>query len=261
MSKMLDRLSKVLAQADNASTPEEREAYMAKAMELSAISAIDLAVARAHQADKTKVEMPEERAVTVNDYGRKRCRDYFMTLFIAIAGANDCKVLIGNKSYRGYALGFPSDIDVIEALYGTLSVQMETEADAALKRGENKRSDEAGSWSVVDGRVWRREFYDGFTARIRARLWATKRAAEKQAGVTSDASSSTAVALRNKQQEVADFYEKEYGWRRSGTWSPSRSSGSDFTGTAREAGHAAGARASLGNDDDTAMSGSNRKAI
>lgn len=263
MSKTLDRLAKVLAQADNAATVGERDAYMTKAMELSAASGIELAVARAHQADKTKREEPIERAVLVNDYTRKRARDYFMRLFLDIAAANDCKALIGYKSYRGFLHGFPSDIEVVEALYATLSVQMEVEANAALRRGENKVQGEnlfgePAKVSTVDGRVWRREFYDGFIGRIKARLWEAKRAAQKAAGADVE-SSGTAIALRDKAKEVEEFFDKETSWRRMGTWSPSETSG--YSGGAREAGHAAGARASLGREDENAMSGSNRKEI
>lgn len=268
MSKTLDRLAKVLAQADGAANEAERDAYMEKAMVLSAASGIELAVARAHQADKEKREEPEQRAITVNDYSRARARDYFMKLFSAIVEVNDCKLLIGYKSYKGFALGFPSDIDVIEALYATLSVQMEADADAAIKRGQNvetvERWDQATLSYIevaekIDGRIWRREFYDGFIARVNSRLWAAKRAARQEAGAD-DESSSTAVVLRDKSQEVDDFYDKETaGWRRMGTWEPSSTSG--YSRGAREAGHAAGARASLGRDDDNAMSGSNRKGI
>jgi Protein of unknown function (DUF2786) len=267
VSKTLDRLAKVLAQADGAATDGERDAFMEKAMALSAASGIELAVARAHQANKEKREEPEERAVTVNDYSRTRARDYFMKLFSAIVAANDCKLLIGYKSYRGFVLGFPSDIDVIEALYATLAVQMEADADAAIRRGENIVTGEKWDSAVgdyvevtekLDGRIWRREFYDGFIARVTSRLWEAKRAARTKAGAD-DESSSTAVALRDKSREVDDFYDSKTSWRRMGTWEPSSTSG--YSSEARRAGQAAGARASLGRDDDHAMSGSRRAAL
>lgn len=266
MSRTLDRLSRVLALADNATTDGERDAYMTKAIELSAVSGIELAVARAHQADKTKREEPEERAVEVNAYTRKRARDYFMRLFLVIAEVNDCKALIGYKSYRGFLHGFPSDIEVVEALYATLSVQMEVEADAAIKRGQNvetvERWDQLSLEYIevtqkIDGRVWRREFYDGFIGRITSRLWAAKRAAQKAAGADVE-SSGTAIALRDKAKEVDEFFEKETSWRRLGSWSPSETTG--YSAGARDAGHAAGARASLGGDEH-AMTGNSRRAI
>ena len=45
---MLDTLSKLLNQAENAATPEEAEAFFAKAQELATLHAISLAEARAH---------------------------------------------------------------------------------------------------------------------------------------------------------------------------------------------------------------------
>lgn len=138
MSKMLDRVSKVLNQAENASTPEEAATYMEAAQKLAAQNGIELAVARMHQAKKERAEEPEERRIQVNPYTRKINRKHFMELAMYIAQANDVEYLIGGKEYVLHAVGFPSDLNVVEALFVHLSVQMASECDAALKAGANR---------------------------------------------------------------------------------------------------------------------------
>lgn len=136
--RLLDRIGKVLHQAENASTPEEAATYMAKAQELASANAIDLAIARAHQADKTKREEPTSRRITVDPYSWRRSPStkWKVELLHTIAVANDLQCLLGTHSV--HAFGFPSDIDVTEALYNSLVIQMVSGADAALKRGDNK---------------------------------------------------------------------------------------------------------------------------
>lgn len=139
MSKMLDIVSKLLAHAENAGTPEEAATFMEAAQSRAAQNGIDLAVARMHQAKKERAEEPEERRIQVNPYNRKQNRKHFMELAMHIADVNDVKYLIGGKEYTLHAVGFPSDLDVLEAMYVHLSTQMVAECDAALKAGANRR--------------------------------------------------------------------------------------------------------------------------
>ena len=274
MSKMLDKISKLLAKAENAGTPEEAEAFMAKVQELATINGIDLAVARMHQAKKEKVQEIEERRIAVNPHNRKRNRKHFVDLALAIAAVNDVQCTITTNDAAIFALGFPSDLDVVEALNTHLAVQMVTECDEELKRGANKDvrrvlktervkiPDEERAWgesdgkgryydyegeegygtdrwgnyryrapypppthkevpvldehgekiyeekeiSIVDGRVFRNNFYDSFVTRMSGRLWEIRRSAEREAGAL-EVSSSTAVALRNKKEEVKEAHE------------------------------------------------------
>lgn len=142
-SKMTERVAKLLRQAEGA--PEgspEREAFMERALALSAAYSIDLAIARAHTAKKERVEVPEERTFKTGDYssrGRQKSGSKHMTdLMLAILDANDCKALIGGNGIRVFGHGMPSDLDLSERLFVLLSAQMVSEADAALKRGDNK---------------------------------------------------------------------------------------------------------------------------
>lgn len=158
MSKMLDKVSKLLAKAENAGTPEEAEAFMAKAQEMAAQNGLDLAVARMHQAKKERVEDPEERRIQVSPYTRKQNRKHFMELAMHIADVNDVRYLVGGGDYVLHAVGFPSDLDVVEAMYTHLSLQMVTQCDAALKAGANRRLEHVPkqTWEDIpyEARAW-----------------------------------------------------------------------------------------------------------
>ena len=76
--RMLDKVSKLLAKAENAGTPEEADAFMAKAMELATINNIDLAIARQHQAKKELAEEPEERRLQCSPHTLRHNRNQFI---------------------------------------------------------------------------------------------------------------------------------------------------------------------------------------
>lgn len=147
MSRYLDRVSKLLNQAERA--PEgspERAAFMEKAVALAQANSIDLAVARAHQANKEKVEQIEERRIQVGQYishgyGTRTSNNtkWLAELLTDISAPNDVNVLISKDSMFVYLIGFPSDLDVVERLYASLAVQMISEADSLIKKGEHKR--------------------------------------------------------------------------------------------------------------------------
>lgn len=138
MSRTLDRIAKVLNQAENAATPEEAEAYFEKFQFLATQAGIDLAVARAHTVGKEKRESVEvDRSIQVNPYDRKMNKDHFMDLYLAMAEANDVMCTIGGSRTFVFATGFPSDIDVTEALFGVLAMRMAQDCAAKLKAGAN----------------------------------------------------------------------------------------------------------------------------
>lgn len=136
--KTLDTLSKILNQADRAEEGSpEREAFMEKALKMSAATQIGLDIARAHVAKKERIEEPEEREVKVAERSNTRLK-FFTELYCAIADAYGVKYLLSKSGQWVFPTGFPSDLDMVERLYIVLSVQMVQEADAALKRGDHK---------------------------------------------------------------------------------------------------------------------------
>jgi hypothetical protein len=156
--KMLDRISKILNQAERAEEGSpEREAFMEKALALSQAYSIDLAVARAHQANKEKVEEPTKRRFNIGSYHTERVfpgsgsnpdwvtgdrltnnTKWLVDLFDEIAKANDLRQTFSGNGIYVHCHGFPSDMEVAEKLFAVLSVQMLADADAAIKRGEHK---------------------------------------------------------------------------------------------------------------------------
>lgn len=277
MSDLIDKVSKLLRQAERAGTEAEREVFMAKAQSLATVASIDLAVAR-QRADKREArEVPESRKVVLGDE-RKRGNDRLMRLFSTIASTNQVKILIYGNGYAVEALGFPTDIDVSVALFESLVVQMKTAAAEFLATGEYKkettqvaRYERDRYWGdkifvgykekPVDGRVARSSFEKAWTAEVGVRLRQARDEAES-AAVAADlklsadelvnfnenktaapVKSSTEIALAAKEVELADFYKSRTRGLR-GSYKGGQSRG--HSSTASSAGRAAGARASFG---------------
>lgn len=144
---MLTRIGGLLRQAESTDNPHEGEAFMAAAQRLATAASIDLAVARAHAAGREKRATPTQRLVTIGEPGKKGLRTYAQ-LFLVIAAANDVQCDIAQTSAVIYAYGFAGDIDVCEALYASLLIQMVRASDAYIKSSLKERG-------LVKGRVLR----------------------------------------------------------------------------------------------------------
>ncbi|MGV9712202.1 DUF2786 domain-containing protein [Gordonia sp. NPDC003424] len=258
--KLLTRISALLRQAENTDNPHEAETFMQAAQRLATASSIDLAVARAHDPAQRKSTTPISRQVTIGEAGKRGLRTY-VQLFAAIARANDVTVDVAGNSTFVLAYGFESDIDTCEALYTSLVVQMVAASDTYLRSGAYKG--EEFSRVVTRGSGWRARrvvetkplspitarlnFQSAFAERIGKRLSEAREAARDEAfNADPDGErtpSSTAVALRNKEIEVSDFYKSESTAR--GTWRPASAS-AGYSEAARQAGDRAGRNAKLG---------------
>src|SRR5881392_2872122 len=84
--KMLARIAALLRQAEGTDNQHEAEAFMAAAQRLATATSIDLAVARAHSAERTKSQMPVQRTITIGNAGTRGLRTY-VQLFVVIANA------------------------------------------------------------------------------------------------------------------------------------------------------------------------------
>jgi hypothetical protein len=268
--RMLDKLAKILAQAENASTPEEAATYMKKAQSLATLSSLDLAVARQHTAKKEQREQPTHKTINIGQ-ARKLNNARLVNLFLAVAYANDVRSNIAMNSTYVIAFGMPSDIEVVEALYASLLYQMVESANAWLKTGEYKKETVRGKKKVwdsywgawdyetvykpMDGRTARANFYDAFTGRISARLLearteALEAAKEKTYTVPStgvdgkeyEIEVSAALVLFDKKKEVSDYFNAKSTAR--GTWKGSSTTARSTT--ARSAGDSAARSARLG---------------
>lgn len=189
MTTMLERISKLLNQAENAGTPAEAETFMAKAQELATVHSIDLA--RARHATKSKERtVPIQRDVYIGDHGTKGLRT-LVDLFLGICDANDIKVTIAHNATRVYCVGFAEDIDIAEAMFSSLQVQQAKALDQFKAAGEWKgeqvwHEGKYKGWDYIPGCykpiTWltaRLNFQDAYASRIRYRLMDAKRAEER----------------------------------------------------------------------------------
>jgi hypothetical protein len=136
--KIVDQLSKILNQAERAEEGSpERELFMERAMRMSQVYSIDLAVARSHREKKERIEQPEKRDFKVGEHGKPSKSAHFVDLLIAICDNHDIEVTISHSRVYVYGFGMPSDLDVAERLYAILSLQMVQEADKGLREGAN----------------------------------------------------------------------------------------------------------------------------
>ncbi len=257
--KLLTRIGGLLRQAESTDNEHEAEAFMAAAQRLATRSSIDLAVARAHIAGRERRPAPMQKVVAIGESGKKGLRTY-VQLFVAIAAANDVRCDVTRTSTQVYAYGFDTDIATCEALYTSLLVQMVRASDHYIKSGAYRSA--TVEKIVVEtrwGRKVRRRiqapvaavtarlnFQMAFADRIGRRLAQVKADVEAEAvgaDTTAAESAGTALALRNKDLELTDFYSRISEAR--GTWrGPQESTG--YSPAARRAGDRAGRSARLG---------------
>ena len=223
-SSTLDKISKVLAQAERASTTEEASTFFAKAQSLATRYSIDLAVARQHVARSQQRETPIHRRITIGQ-PRQAGNRHFVRLFLSIAHVNDVKANIATNSTSVYPYGFPSDLDVVEALYSNLATHMAESASRYLATGAVRASMVGSSSKAQHVRATAREarlsFYDSYVEAISRRLVVAQEAAERHAIRDLDAgggaAASTSLVLADKRAEVDDYYASNSDAR--GSWS------------------------------------------
>ncbi|WP_245650435.1 DUF2786 domain-containing protein [Nocardia harenae] len=254
--RMLTRIGGLLRQAESTDNEHEAEAFLAAAQRLATRSSIDLAVARAHVAGRQRRATPIQRVIPIGEPGRKGLRTY-VQLFVAIAAANDVRCDVARTSTQVYAYGFAGDIDVCEALYTSLLVQMVRASDQYIKSG-GYRSATVEKVVVQKrlGRTVRRRvaapvapvtarlnFQAAFAARVGKRLAEVKAEVVRDAAPAEAGAPGTALALREKELELTDFYRRTSEAR--GTW---RGAAASLTPSAdaRRAGDRAGRVARLG---------------
>jgi hypothetical protein len=231
--KMLARIAALLRQAESTDNPHEAEAFMTAAQRLATATSIDLAVARSHAATRTRAQEPVQRTITIGNAGTRGLRTY-VQLFAVIAAANDVTVDVASNSTFVYAYGFAEDIDSSHALYASLVMQMVRASEAYIATGAHRPT------PTITARL---NFQLAFGARIGQRLARARDEAKQEVTTRASAVPGTAIALRNKEIELKDFYSRESKAR--GTWQAHRAS-AGYSSSARRAGDRAGRRARLG---------------
>ena len=237
--KMLARIAALLRQAEGTDNPHEAEAFMAAAQRLATATSIDLAVARSHADKRTKAQMPEQRTITIGNPGTRGLRTY-VQLFVVIASANDVKCDVASNSTFVYAYGFAEDIDASHALYASLVMQMVRASELYIASGAHRPT------PTITARI---NFQLAFGTRIGKRLTEAREEAQREATNSSDSRPGTAIALRDKDIELKDFYRQTSAAR--GTWRAS-SATAGYSSAARRAGDRAGRQARLGSSAELA---------
>lgn len=220
LDKIIDRVRRLLKQAEGTNNEHEAATFMAKAHELMIKHAIDQSALS--DADQSKDRIISER---IDVPGRQTGVKARRMLLIAVAGIAKCKLIkYGPQSSSHYEItGYEGDVAYCRALYASLLTQMQT----AL------RLDHASSTTAKNNFMW------GYVDRVASRLVAATVRKEQEAIATS---SSTALVLRDRFADVERFVAAKHpklrkaGWGKMGQYDP----------TARQRGAAAGEQANLG---------------
>ena len=242
--RLVDKVGKLLAQAEGTDNEHEAAAFVERAQQLATAHAVDLELARSRQSARRGGGEPlvQER-VDVGSRG-KRGNRHRVLLYSVVARVNDVLVNVAHDSTYVLGFGHRADLDVVERLWASLAVQMTTAAERRLAAGEHRR---AG----VAAQTWRLSFYDGWVAAVAERLQAAREravaAASEPPAEDRDhraAAPSAALVLRAKAERVQDFYAGASQAR--GSWRGPFSGRTAVSSRAAAAGRSDGSRADLG---------------
>lgn len=240
--RLVDKVAKLLAQAEGTDNEHEAAAFVEHAQALATAHAIDLELARARQRDRHRRaahEPLEQEQVEIGPRGRRGNR-HRVLLYAVVARVNDVLVNVAHDSTYVLGFGHRSDLDVCERLYASLAVQMVAAGQRRLDAGEHRR---AG----VAGQTWRLSFYDGWIEAVGQRLEQARERGTAQAvaaAAPAHGEVSAALVLRAKTDRVRDFYATQSQAR--GSWRGAVSGRTASSRSATAAGRVDGARADLG---------------
>lgn len=144
----LAKIGSLLALAENASTEAEADAAMKRAQILASKHAIDVETARQAVKDRTTRQTPIVRNIVLGERGKRGLATY-VQLFLGIAAANDVTCNIAHNSTYVNAFGFPTDIDMCEALYASLVQQMVKASTEHLRSGEYRHDTYTGWYDLA----------------------------------------------------------------------------------------------------------------
>ncbi|MCW2601364.1 MAG: hypothetical protein JWM02_3193 [Frankiales bacterium] len=235
--RLLDKIGKLLAQAEGTDNEHEADAFVTRAQELATTYAVDLEMARARQAARrlrAADEAFEQRKLVIGERGKRGNRQ-LVVLYLLVAQTNDVMVNVANDSTFVLGFGYPADLDVVEQLWASLATQMASAAAWRLRAGEHRAE---GVASVS----WRLSFYEGWMHAVQLRLQAA-RARALRAHDASEPSGSGALVLREKAHRVREFHDRASEAR--GSWRGARSD-RRVSGSAWHAGERDGQLARLG---------------
>jgi hypothetical protein len=236
--RVLDKIGKLLAQAEGTDNEHEADAFVTRAQELATTYAVDLELARSRQAARrlrNTDDAFEQRRLVIGERGKRGNRQ-LVVLYLVVAQNNDVMVNVANDSTFVLGFGYPADLDVVEQLWASLATQMASAAARRLRDGEHR---EAGIAAVS----WRLSFYEGWMHAVQKRLEAARARAVKQHDKAEPATSG-ALVLRQKAERVKAFHDRSSEAR--GSWRGAERGDRRVSGRAWRAGEQDGRVARLG---------------
>ena len=180
MNKLPQKIRALLAKAERASTPEEAEAYSAKAEELMLRHSIDAATLQAEHPETEKITL---RTFTMGTYAKPKA-----ILLGEVAAAFSARAFAYASHKKVIVHGWESDLETIAVLFESL----ETQAMTAGRAAHAKRS-----W--VEARSFMTSFLTGFAYTVAMRLRARKATVEAEA---TSATPGTALVLVDRKAAV-----------------------------------------------------------
>jgi hypothetical protein len=237
--RLVDRVGKLLAQAEGTDNEHEAAAFVERAQQLATEHAVDLELARARQRERQSRGAAEplvQERLEVGARGRRGNR-HRVLLYVACAAANDVLVNVAHNSTYVLGFGYRADLEVVERLWTSLAVQMTAAAQRRLDRGEHRASG-------VPGLTWRLSYYDGFVEIVGERLRAARERAVAAAPAPTSGTPSAALVLREKGERVRSFYQQTSEAR--GSWRGAAAGRTQISGHALASGRADGRQADLG---------------
>ncbi len=242
--RVLDRIGKLLAQAEGTDNEHEADAFVTRAQELATSYAVDLEQARARQTARRgragAADSFEQRTVTVGERAKRGNRQLVL-LYVIVARANEVMVNVAHDSTFVVGFGYPADLDVVEQLWASLATQMAGAAGRRLRGGEHR----AGGVPAVS---WRLSFYDGWLVAVQERLSTARDRALRAVDTAPDDGGASEqrpgeLVLRAKAERVRAFH--DHASQARGSWRGARAS-HQSSGEAFSAGHRDGRLARLG---------------
>lgn len=245
---ILTRVSKIYAQAEAPGrTEEEKKIFLEKAQAMAAQFSIDLALMRKREADVSNVI--RDRPITGEMFSfaslpNVTYRNLAVELGSSIGNAHGVRCTIRGKSMYMTFYGFPEDIRLTELMVTRVTPMMFEACEEYLKSPEHKASGTAATSARIT-------FCKNYAWEINYRLSEAVKQTVKKAiaieaaeGDKPEGSTSTEIALRDKEIELADFVKHQ--WKKEGvrgSWKGSNTSGWNIT--AADAGREAGRQANL----------------
>lgn len=228
----LDKISKLLRQAEGTDNEHERDTFFAAAQAMATRYEVELETLRQRTENREARAVPIVKRVEMGQKGDRGAGAY-TTLFVSLANANGMDVIHSNAWVDVF--GMPSDLDYLEALYSVLSIQMVEDCVHYI--------DEESWVGETTKRDAQRSFYDGFASRVAQRLRETRDQTLRDLSRETDGNS--AMVLVSKQREVKEMYwnvARNYSYRshrQNGNHRSSMQAGWQSGNQARMSGHRA----------------------